>query len=77
MRASLLAACLVLVALRPAAPQGLTATQTADWAALGSGVGLLDVGGIYSSKQVLTGSSAFAVAVDGEYRCPPRGVVAA
>jgi hypothetical protein len=65
MRASFLAACLLVVALRPAAPQGLTATQVADWAALGTGVGLLNTAGISSSKQVLTGSSAFAVAVDG------------
>jgi hypothetical protein len=71
MTVALLLACLLLLAGR-AAPQGLKSTQAADWVALGSGVGLLGVGGIYSSKQVLTGSSAFAVAVDGEHLCIPR-----
>jgi hypothetical protein len=56
-------ACLLLLAVPS---QGLSATQAQDWAAITAGAGTAATGDYSCSRQVLSGSAAFAVAVDGE-----------
>jgi hypothetical protein len=71
MRAAICRQCwqlaLLAVLLLAVPSQGLSATQAQDWAAITAGVGRTATGDYSCSTQVLSGSGAFAVAVDGEY----------